>query len=156
MTLPVIFVCENNLYGEYSPIASTTPIERLADRASSYGMHGERVDGNDVNAVLDTARRLIARTRGGEGPVLVEAMTYRQKGHARSDPGAYRPDGELEAWLQRDPILLLERRMRERGTTQERLDALRGEVTQEVKSALEQAQAWPEPPVEARLEHLAA
>jgi TPP-dependent pyruvate/acetoin dehydrogenase alpha subunit len=156
MRLPVIFVCENNLYGEYSPIATTTPIERLADRASSYGMHGERVDGNDVNAVLDTARRLIARTRDGAGPVLVEAMTYRQKGHARSDPGAYRPEGELEAWLERDPILLLEQRMSERGATRERLDALRADVTQEIKSALEQAQAWPEPPAEARLEHLVA
>jgi len=156
MKLPVIFVCENNLYGEYSPIARTTPIECLADRASAYAMHGERVDGNDVIAVLETARRLIARTRSGEGPVLVEAMTYRQKGHARSDPGAYRPEGELEAWLERDPILLLERRMLEDGATQERIDALRADVKQEVESALQQAQSWPEPPVEARLEHLAA
>jgi acetoin:2,6-dichlorophenolindophenol oxidoreductase subunit alpha len=156
MKLPVVFVCENNLYGEYSPIARTTPIERLADRASSYGMHGERVDGNDVIAVLETAQRLTAQARSGEGPVLVEAMTYRQKGHARSDPGAYRPEGELEEWLKRDPILLLERRMLEGGTTQERLDALRADVAHTVESALEQAQSWPEPPAEARLEHLGA
>jgi TPP-dependent pyruvate/acetoin dehydrogenase alpha subunit len=156
MKLPIVFVCENNLYGEYSPIAHTTPIERLADRAGSYGMHGERIDGNDVIEVLDAAQRLIARTRSGEGPVLVEAMTYRQKGHARSDPGAYRPAGELEEWLKRDPILLLEQRMLADGATQERIDAIRADVTSEVKSALEEAQTWPEPPAEARLEHLAA
>jgi acetoin:2,6-dichlorophenolindophenol oxidoreductase subunit alpha len=155
MTLPVMFVCENNLYGEYSPIAKTTPIERLADRAASYGMHGERVDGNDVIAVGEVARRLIDRARNGGGPALVEAMTYRQKGHARSDPGAYRPPGELEEWLDRDPILTLERRMLASGTTQEALDERQREVTERVTSALERAQSWPEPPPEARLEHLA-
>ncbi|HEY4452131.1 MAG TPA: thiamine pyrophosphate-dependent dehydrogenase E1 component subunit alpha [Solirubrobacteraceae bacterium] len=156
MKLPVIFVCENNLYGEYSPIAHTTPIERLADRAASYGMHGERIDGNEVHDVLDAARRLVARAREGGGPALVEAMTYRQKGHARSDPGAYRPAGELEEWLERDPILLLERRMLESGSSQSELDSIRAEVAGEVEAALREAQSWPEPPADARLQDVAA
>lgn len=154
--LPVIFVCENNLYGEYSPIANTTPVQRLIDRASSYAMHAERVDGNDVIAVLQCARRLVERSRSGEGPAFVEAMTYRQKGHARSDPALYRPQGELEEWLQRDPILLLEMRMLERGTSQQELDSIRAEASEEVAAALERARSWPQPPAEARLEHVFA
>ena len=96
--LPAIFICENNLYGEYSPIATTTPIERLADRASSYGIEGVRIDGMDTGLVHETVAAAVARARAGEGPAFIEAMTYRYKGHSRSDPGAYRPDGELEAW----------------------------------------------------------
>src|SRR5882757_4631378 len=104
--LPVLFVLENNLYGEYSPIASTTANPVLIDRAPGYGMPGVRVDGNDVIAVRDTAREAVRRARAGEGPTLIEAMTYRQLGHSRSDPGKYRPAGELESWLARDPITI--------------------------------------------------
>ncbi|HEX3511892.1 MAG TPA: thiamine pyrophosphate-dependent dehydrogenase E1 component subunit alpha [Solirubrobacteraceae bacterium] len=156
MKLPLIFVCENNLYGEYSPLAKTTPIERLADRAASYGMHGERIDGNEVQEVLETARRLVSRAREGGGPALVEAMTYRQKGHARSDPGAYRPPGELEEWLERDPLTLLEARMLSSGSTREELESLRTQVKEEVDAALARAQSWPEPPAGARFEDVLA
>jgi TPP-dependent pyruvate/acetoin dehydrogenase alpha subunit len=94
--LPAVFVIENNHYGEYSPLSATTPIERLADRAASYGIPGVYVDGNDVVAVRATALDAVALARAGEGPTLIEADTYRQTGHSRSGPGAYRPPGELD------------------------------------------------------------
>lgn len=102
--LPVVFVIENNQYGEYSPLASTTPIDQLVRRADSYGMPGVLVDGNDVVAVRHVMANAVERARKGEGPTLIEASTYRQVGHSRSDPGAYRPEGELEHWLTLDPI----------------------------------------------------
>ncbi|MEA2179270.1 MAG: acetoin:2,6-dichlorophenolindophenol oxidoreductase subunit alpha [Solirubrobacteraceae bacterium] len=154
--LPVIFVCENNLYGEYSPIAATTPIERLVDRADSYGMAKAQIDGNDAGLVHRTVLDAAARARAGEGPTFIEALTYRHKGHSRSDPGAYRPEGELEAWLQRDPIRLLERALAETGVAQEQLDALRGECEQRVADALARAKAWQAPTPEARFEDVYA
>jgi acetoin:2,6-dichlorophenolindophenol oxidoreductase subunit alpha len=154
--LPAIFVCENNLYGEYSPIATTTPIERLADRAGSYGMPGVTIDGNDVGVVHDTIARAVARARAGEGPTLVEALTYRYKGHSRSDPGAYRPDGELEFWLDRDPLILHERALVEAGIGQDRCDGIRARAETAVTEALERAMSWAEPTPESRLEHVLA
>ncbi len=151
---PAIFVCENNLYGEYSPLRATTPIDRLADRAASYGMPGVVVDGNDVFAVIDTAREAVARARAGEGPTLIEALTYRQVGHSRSDPAKYRPEGELEEWLARDPIVLLERKLLEDGVDPERIAELKESVAQGVLEALERAKSWPEPELEARFEHV--
>lgn len=152
--LPVLFVCENNLYGEYSPLHTTTPIEVLADRAAAYGMPGIRIDGNDVLEVHATVTAAAARARAGEGPTLIEAMTYRQKGHSRADPAKYRPDGELEAWLARDPIVLHERALAAGGVAQEQLDAIRAAAERAVEEALERAQSWPEPVVETRLEHV--
>jgi TPP-dependent pyruvate/acetoin dehydrogenase alpha subunit len=102
--LPVVFVCENNLYGEYTPIAVTTPVERLTERAGAYRMHAVQVDGNDVRAVYDTCADAVDRARQGAGPTFVEALTYRQRGHSRSDPAKYRPAEEVERWLARDPI----------------------------------------------------
>lgn len=154
--LPVLFVCENNLYGEYSPLHTTTPIEVLADRAAAYGMPGIRIDGNDVLEVHATVTAAAARARAGEGPTLIEAMTYRQKGHSRADPAKYRPDGELEAWLARDPIVLHERALAADGVAQEQLDAIRADAERAVEEALERAQSWPEPAVETRLEHVYA
>ncbi|HST40781.1 MAG TPA: thiamine pyrophosphate-dependent dehydrogenase E1 component subunit alpha [Conexibacter sp.] len=152
--LPVLFVCENNLYGEYSPLHTTTPIEVLADRAAAYGMPGVRIDGNDVLEVHATVTAAAARARAGEGPTLIEAMTYRQKGHSRADPAKYRPDGELEAWLARDPIVLHERALAADGVAQEQLDAIRAAAERAVEEALERAQSWSEPAVETRLEHV--
>jgi acetoin:2,6-dichlorophenolindophenol oxidoreductase subunit alpha len=153
--LPVVFVCENNLYGEYSPIASTTPVERLADRAQSYAMPSRQVDGNDVLAVREATLEACARARAGEGPMMIEALTYRFVGHSRSDPGAYRPEGELERWQERDPILLLERRMLETGAaTQEQIDSARGDALTAVNDATERALAWPEPEPDARFDHV--
>jgi pyruvate dehydrogenase E1 component alpha subunit len=155
--LPAIFVIENNQYGEYSPLASTTPITRLADRAASYGMPGVQVDGNDVVAVRAVAGEAVERARAGSGPTLIEAETYRQSGHSRSDPGAYRPPGEMEAWLRRDPIKLLEDAMAAAGrASSEELSALREEVRQEVAQAARRAIAWPAPDPQTRFEDIYA
>jgi TPP-dependent pyruvate/acetoin dehydrogenase alpha subunit len=154
--LPALFVCENNLYGEYSPLATTTPIERLADRADAYGMAKERVDGNDVIAMHAATSAAAARARAGDGPTLIEALTYRQKGHSRSDPATYRPDGELERWLERDPIVLTERALTASGVGQARLDELRATAERTVADALDRAKSWPDPAPESRMEHVYA
>jgi pyruvate dehydrogenase E1 component alpha subunit len=144
--LPVIFICENNLYGEYSPIAATTPLARLADRADSYAMAKAQVDGNSLRLVRETVDEAVSRARDGEGPTLIEALTYRHKGHSRSDPGTYRPPGELESWLQRDPIVQFEHELIEQGTaTRAQLDELRDAAEHAVTEALSTARAWPEP-----------
>jgi acetoin:2,6-dichlorophenolindophenol oxidoreductase subunit alpha len=154
--LPAIFICENNLYGEYSPIATTTPIERLADRAASYGIEGVRIDGMDVGLVHATVAEAVARARAGEGPAFIEAMTYRYKGHSRSDPGAYRPEGELETWMARDPIALFTRALVEAGTDAEACEEIRANAEAAVNEALERAMGWAEPASESRLEHVLA
>ena len=143
--LPAIFVIENNLYGEYSPIASTTANTRLADRAASYAMPGVRVDGNDVVAVLDAARRAVQRARDGHGPTLIEAMTYRQSGHSRSDPAKYRPAGELEQWLACDPIIVTEQHLRRLGASDTELAAVRDQARADVDAAAQRALSWPDP-----------
>ena len=102
---PVVFVCENNQYMEYTPIGDVTAVEHpAADRASAYGLESIIVDGNDVEAVHEVARAAIDRARAGDGPSLIEALTYRHGGHSRADPGKYRPDDEVAAWKARDPI----------------------------------------------------
>jgi TPP-dependent pyruvate/acetoin dehydrogenase alpha subunit len=155
--LPAIFVCENNLYGEYSPVRWTTPIERLADRAAAYAMPSEQVDGNDVLAVREVVGQAVERASAGEGPSFVEALTYRQKGHSRSDPGAYRPPGELEQWLERDPIVLFERHLIEHGVaSDEELQRLRQDAEQAVREATDSALGWPDPDPEERFEDVYA
>jgi pyruvate dehydrogenase E1 component alpha subunit len=104
---PVVFVVENNLYGEYSPLLETTALADIAERANGYGIPGVIVDGQDVDAVHDATRAAIARGRAGEGPTLLEMKTYRYRGHSRTDPAKYRKEGELEEWRKRDPIDLL-------------------------------------------------
>lgn len=144
--LPVIFVCENNLYGEYSPVASTTPVVRLADRAASYAMPAQRVDGNDVLAVREATAAAAARAREGEGPTMLEALTYRQKGHSRTDAGTYRAPGELEAWLERDPIARFERFLADAGVASgAELAELKEHAEAVVREATERALAWSEP-----------
>jgi TPP-dependent pyruvate/acetoin dehydrogenase alpha subunit len=152
--LPVIFVCENNLYGEYTPIATTTPIERLADRAASYGMPGVQVDGNDVEAVYRIVLDAAERAHAGHGPTLIEALTYRQKGHSRADPGRYRPQAEVEAWFARDPITLAEAALRERGVEQAVLDEVRRDAADRVRAASERALSWADPEVGSLLEQV--
>jgi acetoin:2,6-dichlorophenolindophenol oxidoreductase subunit alpha len=155
--LPAIFVIENNQYGEYSPLAATTPISRLADRAASYGMPGVFVDGNDVAAVQRVTADAADQARAGDGPTLIEADTYRQQGHSRSDPASYRPAGELERWLARDPIDLLEQALVRYGAAgRPELDGLREEIRTEVVAARDRALSWPDPPIEARFEDVYA
>jgi acetoin:2,6-dichlorophenolindophenol oxidoreductase subunit alpha len=150
--LPVIFICENNLYGEYSPLATTTPIERLADRADSYAMAKKRIDGNEVLEVHAAASAAAARARAGEGPTLIEALTYRQRGHSRSDPGKYRPEEEVAHWLSRDPIVLHERALVAAGVEATRLQDIRMAAADAVGEALERAQSWSDPEPEERFE----
>jgi pyruvate dehydrogenase E1 component alpha subunit len=134
--LPVVFLCENNLYGEYSPIATTTPIADLARRADAYAMPGHTVDGNDVEAVYGAVEVAAGRARRGEGPSLLECKTYRQRGHSRSDPAAYRPEGELDHWLERDPIRLLRARLVEAGrVSAAEADRLDESILQRVREA---------------------
>src|SRR5437660_1595031 len=114
--LPVIFVCENNLYMEYTPIASVTAVEHpAADRASAYGLPRIVIDGNDADIVYRQARDAYAGARAGGGPSLIECMTYRQSGHSRADPAKYRPEGELERWKARDPVVIYRERLKQFG-----------------------------------------
>src|ERR1051326_5584580 len=114
--LPVVFVCENNLYMEYTPIASVTAVEHpAADRASAYSREKLAVDGNDADEVYRTAVKYMTRARRGGGPALIEAMTYRHSGHSRADPAKYRPEGELERWLKRDPVVIYRERLLQLG-----------------------------------------
>jgi TPP-dependent pyruvate/acetoin dehydrogenase alpha subunit len=152
--LPVIFIIENNLYGEYSPVARTTPIEELVKRADGYAIPGARIDGNDVTAVHETVAEAVARARACDGPTLVEAMTYRHKGHSRTEPGTYRPKEEVEHWLARDPIPALERELLERGVAQEQIDEVRETATATVQEHLERALAWPDPEPSTRFDHV--
>jgi pyruvate dehydrogenase E1 component alpha subunit len=155
--LPAVFVIENNQYGEYSPLASTTPITRLADRAASYGIPGIFVDGNDIASMKAVAATAIARARAGDGPTLIEADTYRQVGHSRSDPATYRPEGELDRWLARDPIDLLSAAMAAAGSEAEhRIAEIRTAAAEEVIAAKDRALSWPEPDVENRLKDVYA
>jgi acetoin:2,6-dichlorophenolindophenol oxidoreductase subunit alpha len=102
--LPVVYVCENNLYGEWTPMAAVTAGADIAVRAAAYALPSQTVDGNDVLAVREAAAVAVGRARGGEGPTLLECLTYRHKGHSKVDAGAYRPREEVEEWLTRDPL----------------------------------------------------
>jgi TPP-dependent pyruvate/acetoin dehydrogenase alpha subunit len=140
--LPVIFVCENNLYMEYTPIRAVTAVEHpAADRASAYGLESIVIDGNDADEVYKTAVKYMTRARKGGGPALIEAMTYRHSGHSRADPGKYRPEGELEKWMQRDPIDLYRTRLIQLGFAEATLKDLEAEAMSKVDQATETAKA---------------
>jgi TPP-dependent pyruvate/acetoin dehydrogenase alpha subunit len=147
--LPVIFVCENNLYMEYTPIGEVTAVAHpAADRAGSYGLPPITIDGNDADEVYRTARELIARARSGNGPSLVECKTYRYSGHSRADPAKYRPPGELDAWLARDPVKLYRERLLQFGVAQNTIDQIESEVKRTIDEATERCKAAPAPPAE--------
>jgi TPP-dependent pyruvate/acetoin dehydrogenase alpha subunit len=141
---PIVFVIENNLYGEYSPLRDTTPLDDLADRAKAHAMPGVVVDGQDVDAVRDAAEAALERARSGGGPTLIEAKTYRYRGHSRTDPAKYRKEGELEQWKLRDPIDLLGRQLANAGVLgEDEQRSLREQVQAEVDAAAERAAAAP-------------
>jgi pyruvate dehydrogenase E1 component alpha subunit len=143
---PVVFVCENNLYMEYTPIADVTAVPHpAADRAASYGLERLIVDGNDVEEVYGIAVEYLGRARRGDGPALIEAKTYRHGGHSRADPGKYRPDDEVDDWMRRDPLALYRSRLLELGVPTETLDAIGAEIDVEVDRATEEAKAGPPP-----------
>jgi pyruvate dehydrogenase E1 component alpha subunit len=147
--LPVVFVCENNLYMEYTPIGDVTAVEHpAADRASAYGLERIIVDGNDADAVYRVAQAAFAKARAGEGPSLIECMTYRHSGHSRADPAKYRPPGELEEWMKRDPIKVYKQRLADFGVPQADVDAIDQQTKEKVEAATEACKAAPIPPVE--------
>jgi TPP-dependent pyruvate/acetoin dehydrogenase alpha subunit len=145
--LPAVFVCENNRYMEFTPIEDVTAGE-IDARPRALGIHTQVVDGNDLWAVEAAARDAVAVARSGDGPAFLETMTYRFVGHSRSDPGKYRKPGELEAWRQRDPLLIARQRLREQYDVEEAaLDRLDTAVDARLDEVIERALAapWPEP-----------
>jgi pyruvate dehydrogenase E1 component alpha subunit len=143
---PVVFVCENNQYMEYTPIASVTAVPRpAADRASAYGLEPIVVDGNDPDAVWVVATEAIRRARAGEGPSLIEALTYRHGGHSRADPGKYRPEDEVKAWLARDPLPRYRERLLATGADSPEVEAIEAESKAKVAAAEQVAREAPEP-----------
>ena len=154
---PVVFVIENNQYGEYTPYRQTTAVEDLADRALGVGMPGFVVDGQDAEALYEQASTAVERARRGDGPTLIEAKTYRYRGHSRTDPATYRPEGELEAWRARDPIDILGGRLEERGIlSKAEQEAIREEKQVEVDEAGDRAAAAPWPTMEQAMDYVYA
>ncbi|HZP21788.1 MAG TPA: thiamine pyrophosphate-dependent dehydrogenase E1 component subunit alpha [Bauldia sp.] len=144
--LPVIFVCENNLYMEYTPIADVTAVASPAgDRAAAYGLERIVIDGNDADVVYRTAQEAYAKARAGEGPSLIECLTYRYSGHSRADPAKYRPEGELERWKERDPIKIYRERLAQFGIDEGTIAGIETDVREEVDEATEACKAAPPP-----------
>ncbi len=144
MKLPVIFVCENNLYMEYTPIADVIPVQYpAADRASAYGLERIVIDGNDADVVFRTMRTAFARARAGEGPSMIECLTYRHSGHSRADPAKYRPEGELERWKLRDPLKIYRQRLKDFDFADEVVAKIDAEVRVIVDDATKACQAAP-------------
>jgi pyruvate dehydrogenase E1 component alpha subunit len=143
--LPVLFVCENNLYMEYTPIASVTAVENpAADRACAYRMPSAVIDGNDVLTVRDQVAAAVVRARAGEGPTLIEARTYRHFGHSRTDPAKYRPEEEVREWLARDPLIVARAKLAELGVPPSDVDRVKSEADRVVAEAVAEAKAAPE------------
>lgn len=144
--LPVVFVCENNLYMEYTPIDLITAVPHpAADRAGAYGLDRIIVDGNDADAVYLTASAALDRARAGNGPSLVEALTYRDGGHSRADPGKYRPASEVQAWKERDPIPIYHQRLLRLGVPEGDLTHIQQDVARRVDEATEFAKGGAHP-----------
>jgi len=145
LTLPVLFVCENNGYGEYTPTDAVTA-GKITARAEAMEVPAVAVDGMDVWTTREASLDAVERVRSGAGPVFVEARTYRFVGHSRSDPGKYRPPGELEEWQQRDPLLVAERRLTEEfGASADQLRGIVEDVERELTEVEEAALATPFP-----------
>ncbi|MCW4055303.1 MAG: thiamine pyrophosphate-dependent dehydrogenase E1 component subunit alpha [Candidatus Bathyarchaeota archaeon] len=135
--LPVLFVCENNLYAMGTCQTRVMLLKNLAERAKAYGIPGVSVDGNDVIAVHDAAQEAVKRARGGDGSTLIECKTYRHKGHSRFDPATYRPPAEVEEWLRKDPIQRLKKRLLNNGDISEAaVEQLENQVSEAVEKAV--------------------
>jgi TPP-dependent pyruvate/acetoin dehydrogenase alpha subunit len=146
---PVVFICENNQYAASTHISLTTKIKNIADRAAAYGMPGAKIDGMDVLAVHDAAKKAVDRARAGGGPTLLELSTYRYMGHSRGDPGNYRRREELEAWRRRDPLQLFRQSLvGEYKMEEEDLVVLEERCQEEVEAAVRSAQEAPAPAAE--------
>jgi pyruvate dehydrogenase E1 component subunit alpha len=157
--IPVVFVCRNNGWAISVPAEKQTAAATIAQKAIAYGMRGERVDGNDLFAVHEATRRARVRAAAGEGPTLLECVTYRIEGHSTSDdPRVYRPAELVEPWKKKDPILRVRRYLVRRGALDDAADArLRDEAREEVQRALREAEAFPpKPPLESLFEDVYA
>jgi pyruvate dehydrogenase E1 component alpha subunit len=144
--LPVVFVCENNLYMEYTPIGEVTAVEHpAADRAGAYGLEPIIVDGQDADEVYRAALKAYEKARAGDGPSLIECKTYRYSGHSRADPAKYRPDGELDKWKERDPIRIYRERLAQFGIDEAEVEKIDMEVRKLVDDATEKCKAAPPP-----------
>lgn len=155
--LPVVFVCENNLYAMGTRQSNVMLLNDVADRAAAYGIPGVAVDGNDILAVYSAAHEAVVRARKGEGPTLVECKTYRRKGHSRIDPAKYRPQEEVDVWLRKDPIERLKKRLLETGVmTKTEIQGIEEAVLDEIKEAVEYAMDSPYPDPEEALEDVYA
>jgi acetoin:2,6-dichlorophenolindophenol oxidoreductase subunit alpha len=142
--LPVVFVCENNHYGMSMSVEEVSRLERVADRAAGYAIPGGTVDGNDVQEVYEAVAQAVAHARAGQGPTLIEAVTYRWKGHSKSDQNLYRTREEIESWRQRDPIDRFEQAVLEAGTLdQGEVQKLRDQARDAVRDAVRTGQAGP-------------
>jgi acetoin:2,6-dichlorophenolindophenol oxidoreductase subunit alpha len=151
--LPVVYLCENNQYAMSTSIKKTTRINDISERAASYGIPGITVDGNDVFAVYEAIKAAADRARAGDGPTLVEAKTYRWKGHSKNDPGVYRTKQEIEEWKKKDPIARFRNKLIEEGTiTAEDADAIEKAAAQTIEDAFIFAESSPEPSVESIME----
>ena len=147
--LPVVFVCENNLYGASTKVEKITRLKHIADRAAGYGIRGERIDGNDVLAVHEAAKTAVDECRLGKGPVLLELMTYRITGHSRRDPCHYQPKQERQEWREKEPIKVFGEALIKRDDIDASdIEKLRNKVEQLVTDAIEVAKNEPEPTVE--------
>lgn len=147
--LPVVFVCENNKYGMSTSTEKSTAVSSIADRAGSYDIPGISVDGNDVSAVAEVSDQAMARARAGDGPTLIENLTYRWRGHSRSDRNRYRTKDEIETWRARDPIARFSDMLISHGIIDEEgVERLEVEVDKEIAEGLEFAKASEAPPVE--------
>jgi TPP-dependent pyruvate/acetoin dehydrogenase alpha subunit len=147
--LPVVFVCENNLYMEYTPIAEVTAVKHpAADRAGAYGLERIIIDGNDADEVYRMASTVLEKARAGQGPSLIECMTYRYSGHSRADPAKYRPEGELEDWKKRDPLKIYRARLRQFGISDDAVAEIDVAVRELVDEATEVCKKAPMPPKE--------
>ncbi len=147
--LPVVFVCENNLYMEYTSIKDVIPAEikhPAADRAVAYGLERIVVDGNDADAVYRAALTAFDKARAGGGPSLIECMTYRYSGHSRADPAKYRPEGELEKWKERDPLKVYRKRLAEFGIGEAQIKRIEDDSKRKLEAATEACKAAPTPP----------
>jgi TPP-dependent pyruvate/acetoin dehydrogenase alpha subunit len=145
LNLPAVFVCENNWYGEFTPMQKVTAGADIARRAEPFEIPARVVDGNDLFAVVEAAREAIARARGGGGPTLLECQTYRHFGHSKSDPAKYRPPGELDRWKLRDPLTIARRRLLETGLDEEAIAAVEEDVRRGLDEAVAAALAAPYP-----------
>jgi TPP-dependent pyruvate/acetoin dehydrogenase alpha subunit len=147
--LPVVFVCENNLYMEYTPISEVTAVEHpAADRASAYGLESIIVDGQDADEVYRAALKAFDKARAGNGPSLIECKTYRYSGHSRADPAKYRPEGELEKWKARDPVKIYRERLIQFGIDEAEIDKIDRDVKKIIDDATEACKASPPPPLD--------